>query len=202
MDPIVIVLIIVILALAVAGFILWKRQQDKQRKERRPAGVDPFSSADDDSVRGNPRTLKPGDIVEIRGTDYAVRGTLHLSEGSYSWMEAFLDTGVGDKMWLSVEDDPDLEVVVWREVKGATIQPGGRTVELDGRSYNSDESGEAQFVGEATTGLAERGMMRYHDYESGDGTRLSFEDFTGKWEVARGEVLRGNEYKIFPVNND
>lgn len=199
-DPIVIVLIIVVIALAVAGYLLWKRRTAEP--ERRPAGVDPFSSADEDSVRGNPRTLKPGDIVEIRRQDYAVRGTLHLTEGSYTWMEAFLDTGTGDRMWLSVEDDPDLEVAIWREVKGFTIQPGPQSVELDGRRYRSDESGSAQFESEGTTGLSATGKMRYHDYEAADGTLLSFEDFTGKWECARGEVLQRTEYHVYPVTNE
>ena len=48
------------------------------------------------------------------------------------------------------------------------------------------------------TGLAATGTVRYHDYESGDGSLLGFEDFSdGKWECARGELLRHSEYRIY-----
>lgn len=200
-DPLVVILIVLVVVLA--GAVLYYRAKGPQ-KPKRPAGVDPFSSADDDSVWGNPRTLKPGDLVTVRGQDYTVRGALRLSEGSYTWSEIFLDTGVGDKVWLSVEDDPDLEVALWREIKGVAVQPGPPSIELDGRRYQSDESGTARFVSEGTTGVAERGTVEYHDYESGDGTLLSFERFTGpqgQWEAARGERLGRADYTIYPQNN-
>ncbi|GAC70104.1 DUF4178 domain-containing protein [Gordonia soli] len=160
---------------------------------------DPFSSADDDAVRGDPRQLKPSDLVEIRGETYAVRGTLRLSQGGFIWTENFLDTGLGQKAWISVEDDPDLEVVLWRELSGVTVSPGPSSIDLDGRRYTSDESGGASFTSAGTTGLAASGSVRYHDYSAGD-DRLSFEDFGSGWEAARGEVLSRAEYRIYPSN--
>lgn len=190
--------VIAIIVLALVAVVLWQRRRSTEEPTSRVAN-DPFSSADDDAVHGNPRTLKPGDIVTVRGEDYTVRGALRLTEGGYTWSEVFLDTGLGDRMWLSVEDDPDLEVALWREQKGVTLSPGPKTVDLDGRTYVSDESGKARFESEGTTGLAQNGSMRYHDYEAGDGSRLSFEDFLdGKWECSRGEVLRRSEYTIYP----
>lgn len=189
--------LVIAVLLILAALALWLYLRNREKPAPRKA-QDPFSSADDDAVRGNPRTLKPSDIVTVRNQDYTVRGVLRMREGSYHWSEAFLDTGVGDRMWLSVEDDPDLEVVLWRELKGVTAKPGADRIELDGRSYRLDESGKAGFESEGTTGLAQTGTMRYHDYEAGDGTRLSFEDFMGgKWECSRGELLRRAEYTIY-----
>lgn len=201
-DPLVIILIVLVVVLV--GAVLYYRDRTPQRPKRGAAGVDPFSSADDDSVWGNPRTLKPGDLVTVRGQDYTVRGALRLSEGSYTWSEIFLDTGVGEKVWLSVEDDPDLEVALWREITGLTVQPGPPSIELDGRRYQRDESGTAHFVSEGTTGVAARGTVEYVDYEAGDGTLLSFERFTGaqgQWEAARGESLGRADYTIYPQSN-
>ena len=190
-------ILIIIAIAAIAGIAIWWFMS-QQKKDKPRSAKDPFSSADDDSVRGNPRTIKPGDIVTVRERDYMVRGLIHLTEGSYTWTEALLDTGTGDRMWLSVEDDPELEVVIWREQKATTLTPGPRTVELDGRVYSSDESGSARFETEGTTGLSAEGTMRYHDYESDDDMRLSFEDFAGgKWECARGEVLSRAEFRIY-----
>jgi len=191
------ILLIVVAIAAIAGIAIWWYQSTRAKAKPRTA-EDPLSSADEDSLRGNPRTLKPGDVVTVREQDYLVRGLIHLTEGSYTWSEALLDTGTGDRMWLSVEDDPELEVVIWREQKGTTLAPGPRTLELDGRLYTSDESGSATFECEGTTGLAKTGKMRYHDYESDGDMRLSFEDFSdGKWECARGEVLRRSEFRIY-----
>lgn len=193
---------IVLAVIVIVAVALWLRRRNQPVDTPRSA-TDPFSSADEDSVRGNPRTLKPGDIVTVRTEDYTVRGVLRLTEGSYTWNEAFLDTGVGDRMWLSVEDDPDLEVAIWRELKDVTVSPGPDRISLDGRSYTSDESGKARFESEGTTGLAASGTVRYHDYEAGDGTLLSFEDFSdGKWECARGELLRRSEYTIYPQGDE
>lgn len=185
----------------VALVIAWNKSQ--QRKPAAPPvakGTDPFNTKDDDALRGDPRTLAPGDIVEIRGTSWAVRGSLRLTEASWGWTEHLLDDANGDQAWLSVEEDPDLEVVLWREVPDVTAKPGAATVEVDGRRYTKDESGRAQFTSTGTTGLNESGTVKYHDYEAKGGALLSFESYgdSGKWEAARGESLVRAEFRIYP----
>jgi hypothetical protein len=189
-------LVVALVALARA------RRRDAPAPAREPA--DPFRDADSDALRGDPRALAPGDIVEVRGRTYTVRGSLTLAEGSWTWAEHLLDDAGGDKVWISVEEDPDLELVLWREVPSATVKPGPATIDFDGRRYTSEESGRARYTGVGTTGLAETGTMRYHDYVATDGARLSFEKFgdTGPWEVGRGESLRRNEVRIYPLSTD
>jgi hypothetical protein len=200
---IIIVALLLIIAVVVVFNFLGSRKARRAEtdalKQRAYGPKDPFSTADDDAVRGDPRQLKPGDLVELRGETFAVRGTLRLSQSGFEWTENFLDTGTGRKAWLSVEDDPDLEVVLWHELTGVTLTPGPDALELDGRRYHSDEAGSAEFSSTGTTGLNQRGSMRYHDYEAGD-ERLSFEDFGSGWESARGEVLARSEYRIYPTD--
>ena len=200
---IIIVALLAIIAVVVIFNFLGNRrarqaEQDALRERTYRPG-DPFSSADDDSVYGDPRDLKPGDLVELRGQTYAVRGTLRLTQDGYTWTENFLDTGVGSKAWISVEDDPDLEVVLWHEVPGAAVTPGPDTVELEGRRYQSEEAGSARFTSAGTTGVATSGRMAYHDYQAGD-DRLSFEDYGSGWDCARGELLSRADYRIYPTN--
>ena len=161
---------------------------------------DPFADQDHDAQRGDPRALKAGDLVEIRGHTYAVRGTLRFNEGGWQWAEHLLDDPQGDKVWLSVEEDPDLELALWREVRHATVTPGAKTVDFDGRRYNSDESGRAAYTSTGTTGLGASGTMRYHDYEAHDGALLSFERYgdSETWEVGRGDKLGRYDVQIFP----
>ena len=204
-DALLVILIVVVALVAIAGLVVVLLARNAAKKQARKAAWeanrprDPFSSADTDALRGDPRRIKAGDMVDVRGENFAVRGTLRLTEGGYTWTEQLLDTGTGRRRWLSVEEDPDIELVLWDELRDVTVAPGPRDLHLDGRVYTSHEHGRAHFSGEGSTGLHPTGTMRYHDYRAGDGTRLSFEDFgeTGKWECARGEVLSRYDLTIF-----
>lgn len=198
------VIILLIAAAVAVGWWLWRRSNREDDAPARPGPVDPFADADTDVLRGDPKRLKAADLVELYGKTLAVRGTLRLSEGDYRWSEHFLDTGTGVKRWLSVEADPDLEVVLWEEVTGSDLQPGPREISHDGVSYRSDEKGTANYVSEATTGLSPTGTVRYHDYAGPDGQKLSFERFGdgGKWELAKGLTLDRNQVTIYHQSDD
>lgn len=192
--------VLFLIALAVLGWWLWRKNNTREEQRTAARGpVDPFADADTDVLRGDPRRLKAADLVELYGKTLAVRGSLRLSEGDYHWSEHFLDTGTGVKRWLSVEADPDLEVVLWEEVTGSDLRPGPRELSHEGVSYRSDEQGTARYVSEATTGLAPTGSVRYHDYAGPDGQKLSFERFgeDGKWELAKGLTLDRNQITIY-----
>jgi len=200
---IIIIALLLIIAVAVVFNTLaanaTRKAEAEALRNRTYRPGDPFSTADDDAVRGDPRQLKPADLVDIRGTTFAVRGVIRFTQDGYNWIEAHLDTGTGQRVWLSVEDDPDLEVVQWVELGGVTVTPGPPTIDFEGRRYNYDEDGAASFTSAGTTGAATSGTMRYHDYEAGN-ARLSFEDYGSGWEAARGEVLARSELRIYPSN--
>lgn len=190
--------------IGVAGLVvavIALRKAGARREFTVPRPSDPFRADNDaDVLRGDPRDLQPGDIVEIRHRSYAVRGTLRFTEGSWSWAEHLLDDVEGRKVWLSVEEDPDLELVLWHAVPSATVTPGPPVIEFDGRRYTSDEAGTARYTAFGTTGLAPAGTVRYHDYRALDGALLSFEAYgdSGRWEVGRGERLHRAEVFIYP----
>ncbi|MGC4886089.1 DUF4178 domain-containing protein [Micromonospora sp. NBC_01392] len=187
--------------LGVAGVVIAVIALRRSRSAPRPKAApgDPFRDRDSDALRGDPRALKPGDIVEIRQVPYTVRGSVHLVEGGWSWAEHLLDDAGGVKRWLSVEAEPDLEMVLWASEPGATVTPGAPTLEIAGRRYNWDESGQARYTATEGTGLDPRGTMRYHDYQAPGGARLSFEAYgEAGWEVNLGEELRRAEVMIYP----
>ncbi|WBB78201.1 DUF4178 domain-containing protein [Micromonospora sp. WMMD882] len=187
---------------AVAGVVVAVIALRRSRRATRPAtatGVDPLRDHDADALRGDPRRLRPGDIIEIRQVSYAVRGSLLLTEGEWSWREHLLETADGVRRWLSVEEDPELELVLWTDEPGATVAPGPATVDFDGRRYRSHESGQARWTATGTTGLNPTGGLRYHDYRASGGARLSFERYgDAGWEVARGEQVHRPEVMIYP----
>jgi hypothetical protein len=195
-----ILLAILVVLVAILVILVAARRQVRRAATATPSPpADPFRDTESDALRGDPRTLKPGDIVEVHGISYAVRGSLHFAEGSWSWAEHLLDDAAGGKRWLSVEEDPDLILALWTEVRGATVQPGPETIEFDGRRYVSDESGSARFTGVGTTGLDPAGTVAYHDYKAPDGALLSFERYgDAGWEVGRGEPLNRFELRVYP----
>lgn len=183
---------------AIAVVALRRARQQQARNSAQPPG-DPFRDHDADALRGDPRRLRPGDIVEIRNVPYGVRGSLRFTEGGWSWAEHLLDDAAGVRRWLSVEEDPDLELVLWAAEPGATVAPGAPTVDFDGRRYTSHESGQARYTATGTTGLDPAGTVRYHDYRAPGGARLSFEAYgDADWEVARGEQVHRAEVMVYP----
>lgn len=197
------VLLVIVLLIVVAVLVILLLRRRRPAPVAPGAPQDPFRDTGEDVLRGDPRTLKAGDLVEIRGTTYTVRGTLAYTEQSWTWAEHMLDDASGGrKVWLSVEEDPDLELSLWHEVPGATVAPGPQTVDFDGRRYSKDESGTARFVSSGTTGLSGSGTAKYVDYEAKDGALLSFESYAGpgesdKWEVGRGEPLLRSEVRVW-----
>ncbi|WP_461036495.1 DUF4178 domain-containing protein [Streptomyces mayteni] len=197
------------MALALAVVLLLR----SRRRSAPPAPVvprDPF--APDADTAGDPRLLKAGDMVEYLGERLFVRGSLRLSEGGFSWSEHFVDAMDGTaegKRWISVEEDPDLEVVMWREYLGEPrLLPTEPTLTVAGVAYRRTEHGTAGYRSEGTTGLAPTGRVEYADYEGPGGRALAFERFlnergvdgqgVGDWEASLGERVPTGTLTIYP----
>ncbi|PYC73432.1 DUF4178 domain-containing protein [Micromonospora arborensis] len=180
MDALVTCLVAAVVVLAVAVVVGRARRRATSRAAGQPA----------ETPRGGPLRLTPGDRVRIREREYAVSGTIRLVEGDWSWVQHLLDDGSGTHHRLSVEDGPELELVLWTAEPGATVTPGAPTIELGGLRYTWAETGQARYTATGETGLPSAGTMRYHDYQSGGSARLSFEAYGEEgWRVARGDLL-------------
>jgi hypothetical protein len=209
-DLLLVVLIVIAIVLAGAVIALAvlaaKRRSDRARIAP-PAGPrDPF--ADVGEVAGDPRALKAGDMIDYLGRQIFVRGTLRLKEGGYQWAEHFLDDlndTEGSRTWLSVEEDPDLELVMWTTLHDSELVPTNKVITLpDGVEYRRVEHGIADFRSEGTTGLPGTGRMEYADYEAGRGRYLAFERFLSgeggeRWEASVGERVPLGTMTIYPA---
>ncbi|MEU8341137.1 protein of unknown function [Actinomadura meyerae] len=199
-TPIVVLLALILVALIVLIIVLLRRRSSAPSSAPAPAAPrDPFAA--EDQVAGDPRTLKAGDMVEYLGTRYFVRGSLRLKEGGYTWSEHLLDADTieGTKVWVSVEEDPDLEVVWWTEYDAGGLTPGEKTVVVDGVEYRRDEHGTADYTSEGTTGVGVQGRVEYVDYEGPRGKYLSFEQYGGgQWEAGLGERVPTGSMTIYP----
>ncbi|MEU9837886.1 DUF4178 domain-containing protein [Actinomadura sp. NPDC048032] len=197
---IVVLLALILIALVVLIVVLLRRRSGAPAPAPAPAVPrDPFAA--EDQVAGDPRTLKAGDMVEYLGTRYFVRGSLRLKEGGFTWSEHLLDADTieGAKVWISVEEDPDLEVVWWNEYEIGDLRPGEKSIVVDGVEYRRDEHGTADYTSEGTTGVGVQGRVEYVDYEGPRGRYLSFEQYGGgQWEAGLGERVPAGSMTIYP----
>lgn len=140
-------------------------------------------------------------MIEYLGVRYFVRGSLRMREGGYTWAEHLLDADQleGVKVWVSVEEDPDLEVVWWTETEMGDMSPSQKTITLDGVEYRREEHGTADYDSEGTTGLGVKGRVEYADYTAPKGRYLSFEQYGGgRWEAGLGERVPTGALTIYP----
>ncbi|RIV38928.1 DUF4178 domain-containing protein [Micromonospora radicis] len=172
--------------------VTFARRHRARRKAAAPRGPRRIAP------RVDPRRIEVGDIVEIGDVAYPVRGSVRLVEGEWRWAEHLLDDPDGRRR-LSVAENPEFELVLWRPEPGRAGTPGAPVVEFAGRSYDWRESGQARYTATGATGLPPSGTMRYHDYRATGGVRLTFEAYgeTG-WEMAQGERLEPAEVVVHP----
>ncbi|WFE50883.1 DUF4178 domain-containing protein [Micromonospora sp. WMMD1155] len=184
------VVAVVVLVVVVVVVIVVRARPDRTPTPGRPP-------------RGGPLRLALHDRLRIRDREYAVSGTIRLVEGDWSWVQHLLDDDSGTRHRLSVEDGPEVELVLWTDEPGATVSPGAPTIELGRRRYTWTETGQARYTATGETGLPSAGTVRYHDYQSGGAARLSFEAYGEEgWRVARGELLDPADLTILPTNED
>ncbi len=191
--------VLILIGLVVAGVVIYRRYREAQKTTGRAAASsgpppDPLAP---DMVRSDPRRITVGDVIRFDGRDFIVRGSIRFDQDGFEWQEHFLDD-VEEKRWLSVEDDEGLEIGYWTAVKGADLQPGPKTLDYEGRTYQLDEKGSARFTAVGTTGTGPSGRVEYYDYEAGDDL-LAFERYgEGDWEVATGRTVGEYELDIYP----
>lgn len=202
MTPLLLILILIVAAL-VAVVIYLLRRRSARATAPGPAAKedtgprDPF--ADIGETRGDPLALKAGDMLEFGVERTWIRGTLRLSEGGAVWAEHFLEVE-GARRWLSVEEDPDVQMVLWTGRPELDLTPHSDSIELEGVRYRLVERGSASYRSEGTTGLRPQGGMDYADYEGPGGRHLSFERFDhGRWEPSVGTTASAGDFTIFPA---
>lgn len=186
---------VLLVGLVAAGVVIFVLVQRQRAAAAGPAIVaDPFA---DERPDGDPRHLRVGDLVRYHNDDWMVRGSLFFDQDGYRWAEHLIDNAK-ERRWLSVEDDEGLELVLWdREVEPG-LDPGPRTIDHDGVTYTSEETGRARFEAQGATGTALSGAFEYHDYVGPGDLRLGFERYgETSWELVVGRVVSPGEIEVW-----
>ena len=191
-------LVLLFIALiAGAAFVYVRGRKQAEAGPKAPAGL-PSAPAPEPIGGADVRALKLGDVVNYESRDWIVEGTLRFDQGGFRWDEHRL-VDANDSLWLSVEDDEGLEIVIWTRLRGAALEPGPGTLEHVGVTYELDERGNANFTSEGVTGAPGGGKAEFADYANGD-RRLAFERYgdDGGWEISAGSVISEHVLDIYP----
>lgn len=196
-------LVAVVVVLVVAGavaVVIRSRQKAVTAGPDRSAVVPVDPLGPQDNLGGDPWQIKAGDVVAQGGERAFIRGSVRIREGAYQWVEHFFEADAsGQRRWLSVEEDPDLQLAVWQDRPELDVDPNATTVQVDGITFRQVEQGHATYRTEGTTGLPASGTVDYVDFESGDGHLLGLERFdNGSWEASIGHGVGAHTLTIYP----
>lgn len=140
-------------------------------------------------------TIALGDVVTARGLRMVYEGEILFQEGTSRWQE--LRMAGSPERYLGVEYTPEPELILWTSAALPGLEPGPRSLDVDGRRYRRTEHGTARFRAVGVPGLPEEGVCEYVDYAAEDGLLLSFERFQGRpWETSSGVALHPSEVEI------
>jgi len=143
-------------------------------------------------------TMKIGDVVNIEEIDYEVFGVIHMNDHGWRWVEYKIKDG-RQTFWLSVEQDDDIEISLYKEVVAITTEPT-KVFEYKGDTFYMQEGSDA--IVESVIGnlnLVRGETVDYYEYSTEDEDKLlSIEIWNGEVEMSVGRVIEDYNVEIYP----
>jgi len=138
------------------------------------------------AVKRTPMNLKVGDIVSYDLEDYVVIGVLEYNDEGWTWKDYHLESE-GKHIWLSVEQDDELELGIFEKVKLPLEKPEKRIIH-NGIEFELDEASSARItLAEGQVGARVGNRVKYWDYCDAEEERfISIEDWDGDFEFSYG----------------
>ena len=143
-------------------------------------------------------TIQVGDIVSIDHEDYEVEGRVVFNDDGWKWNEYKLKYGRAT-YWLSVEEDDDIEIALYKEIKPFTTEPF-KTTEYEGVKYHLQEGSDAiVYDVEGKINLKNGMPVDYFEYSDlKDEKYLTVEIWDGEVEMSTGIPLEDFQIEIYP----
>jgi hypothetical protein len=205
---IVLLLMMGLFVVAAGSFWAFKKAREQERQLELPpgygapgGGYTPVGRQLNMDVPGgaNLLNLQLNDIVSHFGTDYIIEGRLDYWDDGDTWVTYRLVDG-NNEVWLAVEQDDDLDVSLWREVKDLHLpSPLPEFLEYRGQRLRMVERGEARVNQQGKVARKTGVNLKYYEYEGDDNAMLSVEDWGGgDVEVFWGEEINPAGLDILP----
>ena len=146
--------------------------------------------------------LALNDIVTYEEIEYIVKDKCTYNDGGSIWYEYTLDDN-GKLLFLSVEDDDNLEIGILRKIDLDVDDPVPSKIKHDGNKYKLDEHSFAKVDTIGLRGKKEGVKVEYWDFEcqndDAEDELLSIEKWGGSSvEVYLGKSIKEYELKLLP----
>ncbi len=193
------VTLIVLGVVAVLGYGVYRQFSDSGN------GQQQISSEGAGEALPDPSSMEPtvhdldlNDIVSFLGTDYMVEGEVKYNQEGYTWKEYMLVDGE-DIRWLCVEQDDQLEVSFWEQIKDLQVMPPvEENLEYEGTMYRMFERGQARAEQRGETGRKQKHKVKFWEFEGNDGEYLAVEKWGSEIEVSKGRDIEPDMLDILP----
>lgn len=148
----------------------------------------------------NITNLVTGDIVSIESTDYLVEGFIVYNDSGWIWREYKLKDG-NSTCWLSVEEDDDLEVSLFKEISPFIKSPEDKIVYEDIEYFMYEGSDAKVDCVQGKINLRAGTPLDYFEYaDKKDTAYLSVEIWDGEIEMSVGREIPSYLIEVYPQN--
>ncbi len=149
--------------------------------------------------------LQVGDIVTYRLQQFQVVGVLAYNDEGWRWIAYQLEDADGERVWLAVEQDDELEVGFYKRIKLPLNGPPGRTLTYEGKTFYLQEKSDAQITrSEGQAGVPTGAWVDYWEYADDEEEEyLSVEKWANdEYEVSLGRSIDHRQLELLPGSPD
>lgn len=141
--------------------------------------------------------IRVGDIVTYNLEDYNVIGLLEYDDEGWTWICYYLESGA-DKIWLSVEQDDEVEVGVFKNIRLPIDGKPQKELEYKGTRFYLEEKSDARIIrSEGQVGAKVGHWLNYWEYSDDEEEKyISLEEWDGDLEASLGQYIEPYELEI------
>lgn len=141
--------------------------------------------------------IKVGDIVTYDLEDYSVIGILEYDDEGWTWTCYYLESA-DNKIWLSVEQDDDVEVGIFKKIRLPLDGKPKKELEYNGTMFYLEEKSDARIIrSEGQVGAKVGHWLNYWEYSDEEEEQyLSLEEWDGDLEASLGRYIEPFELEI------
>lgn len=131
--------------------------------------------------------LRVGDVVAYIDDTYVVSQKITNHANGFFWHDYRLDDGPEKHLWLSVEDDDELVVALFRPIALEIAETPPDSLTWDGKRFRLREKGKSDAKIQRQSGQETRTTVQSWDYEAEDGALLGVQ----RWGESEFEAMLG-----------
>ncbi|RAL21795.1 hypothetical protein DL240_13160 [Lujinxingia litoralis] len=135
-------------------------------------------------------SLEIGDVVVHLDETYIVSQRIVNHANGFFWHDYLLYGGSDERLWLSVEDDDELSIALYRPVEWPIHQEPPTEIEYQGQLFRLREKGKSDATISRESGSQTRTTAYSWDYRASSDARLSIQRWgEGEYEVMVGHAV-------------